>query len=48
MDYQIKELEKSDLEKHLETYIQTLSNLTNTPNITLQEANKIFEEIKNQ
>ncbi len=48
MEYQIKELEKFDLERHLETYIQTLNNLSNTPNITLQEANKIFEEIKNQ
>ncbi len=48
MDYQIKKLEKTDLKRHLETYIQTLQNLSKTPNISPQKANDIFDKIKNQ
>jgi hypothetical protein len=48
MEYQIKQLEISDLETNLETYIQTLQNLSKTSNIKLKDANRTFHEIKNQ
>lgn len=48
IDYQIKPLESSDLEKHLGTYIQTVNNLSITPNIKLQDAINILHEISSQ
>lgn len=38
----------SDLENNIETYIQTLQNLSSIPNIKLKDANRTFHEIKNQ
>jgi hypothetical protein len=48
MEYQVKQLEMSDLENNIETYIQTLQNLSSIPNIKLKDANRTFHEIKNQ
>ena len=48
MDYEIKELTKEDLEKDKNGFLETLKNLSETGELTIEDMKKILEKINMQ
>jgi len=48
MEYQIKQLEKTDLIKYIDSYIETLQNLSKVWELDLEKTINTLEKIENQ